>query len=156
MHSIAGVPRAPQGSSNSVKVGTPGPCCILESNTVMVRKARIFLGIVINGEVGRGMLALFGLSCVRWAGAWLWGLLSLGKICEILWKMLSFYILNVIKTWISINNNNLKYRNNAWFDSSSVEWSSLMTLSCVHWASAWLWGLLSLWKILWMMLSFTY
>jgi hypothetical protein len=34
-------------------------------------KARIFLGIVIDGEVGRGMLALFGLSCVRWAGAWL-------------------------------------------------------------------------------------
>ena len=38
---------------------------------VMVQKARIFLGIAIDGEVGRGMLALFGLSCVRWASAWL-------------------------------------------------------------------------------------
>ena len=132
------------------------PCCILESNTVMVWKARIFLGIAINGEVGRGMLALFGLSCVRWASAWLWGLLSLRKICEILWKMLSFYILNVIKTRISINNINLKYGNNTWFDSSSVEWSSLVILSCVHWAGAWLWGWLSLRKILQMMLSFTY
>ena len=43
-----------------------------------------------------------------------------------------FYILNVIKTRISINNNNLKYRNNTRFDSSSVEWSSLATLSCVR------------------------
>ena len=44
-----------------------------------------------------------------------------------------FYILNVINFF-----NNLKYRNNARFDSSSVEWSSLVTLSCVHWAGAWL------------------
>ena len=102
---------------------------------MMVRKARIFLGIAIDGEVGRGMLALFGLFCVRWAGAWL---LSLRKICEILQKMLSFYILNVIKTQISINNKNLKYGNNAQFDSSSVEWSSLAILSCVCWAGAWL------------------
>ena len=42
-----------------------------------------------------------------------------------------FYILNVINFF-----NNLKYRNNARFDSSSVEWSSLATLSCVCWASA--------------------
>ena len=32
--------------------------------------------------------------------------------------------------------NNLKYGNNARFDSSSVEWSSLVTLSCVRWAGA--------------------
>ena len=42
-----------------------------------------------------------------------------------------FYILNVINFF-----NNLKYRNNARFDSSSVEWSSLATLSCVHWTGA--------------------
>ena len=42
-----------------------------------------------------------------------------------------FYILNVINFF-----NNLKYGNNAQFDSSSVEWSSLVTLSCVCWASA--------------------
>ena len=42
-----------------------------------------------------------------------------------------FYILNVINFF-----NNLKYGNNARFDSSSVEWSSLVTLSCVRWASA--------------------
>ena len=42
-----------------------------------------------------------------------------------------FYILNVINFF-----NNLKYGNNARFDSSSVEWSSLATLSCVRWAGA--------------------
>ena len=42
-----------------------------------------------------------------------------------------FYILNVINFF-----NDLKYGNNARFDSSSVEWSSLVTLSCVRWASA--------------------
>ena len=49
-----------------------------------------------------------------------------------------FYILNVIKTRISINNKNLKYGNNARFDSSSVEWSSFTILSCVRWAGVWL------------------
>ena len=44
-----------------------------------------------------------------------------------------FYILNVINFF-----NNLKYGNNARFDCSSVEWLSLATLSCVHWAGAWL------------------
>ena len=42
-----------------------------------------------------------------------------------------FYILNVTNFF-----NNLKYGNNARFDSSSVEWSSLVTLSCVRWAGA--------------------
>ena len=36
-----------------VKLGTPG---ILESNWVMVRNARIFFGISVDAEVGRGML----------------------------------------------------------------------------------------------------
>jgi len=60
-------------------------CCIWESNLVMVRKARIFLGIPPCVEVGRGMPGVSGdqslflgiLCVVCWACTSLRGLVSL-------------------------------------------------------------------------------